>query len=75
MKFNNPLCPKCGCPPRSILGTFQVRLGVTQTRAPNGSVGQEFTRTGEQRVGKPVGQQPLTLECGGGHQWMTEEVK
>lgn len=69
MRFRNPLCPKCGCTPRFILGTFQVRLGVTPTK------GAEFSRTGEQRVGKPVDNQPLTLECGGGHQWTTEEVK
>lgn len=68
MKVANPLCPKCGCPARTIIGVFKVHLGVTADKA-----GYLWT-TGEKRVGQPVGEQPLMLECGGKHQWTTTEI-
>lgn len=69
MKVGNPLCPKCGCPPRNVIGVFKVRVGVSLDPKSG-----KLDKTGEMRVHKPVSGHPLTLECGGGHQWTTEEV-
>lgn len=68
MKVQDPLCPKCGCPPRYIFGDFKVQIGVRADKD------NELSKTGEQRVGKPVGPNPLVLECGGGHHWPTTEL-
>ena len=67
MKVKDPFCPKCGCPPRFVLGTFQVRVGVS-------AQGDRLVPTGEKRVGKPVGHASLILECGGCHQWVSTEL-
>jgi len=68
MNVENPLCPKCGCPARVIVGVFTVRVSVTSDK--DGSL----SKTGEKRVGKPVEGFPLTLECGGRHRWTTKEI-
>ena len=67
MKVNNPTCPRCGCPPRYMLGNFQVRVGISVAQ---GSI----TKTGEKFVGKPTPGGTQLLECGGGHQWLAELV-
>lgn len=68
MKVQHPLCPRCGCPPRFVIGTFQVRVGVRADKD------NDLSPTGEKRVGKPVEREPLVLECGGQHQWTSTEL-
>lgn len=69
MKVTPILCPQCGCPPRNVLGVFQVRVGVSFNPKSG-----KLEKTGEKRVGKPVGGHALTLECGGRHQWEAQET-
>jgi hypothetical protein len=59
MKVAAPMCPKCGCPARYVIGTFKVRVEVDIHMDP----------TGRKFVGKPVGDDPKMLECSGGHTW------
>lgn len=68
MKVETPFCPKCGCAPRNVIGTFKVRVGY-QMNAQN-----VLEPTGEKMVLKPVEGTTLTLECGGKHRWDTKEV-
>jgi len=51
-----------------MVGVFTVFVGVIADKDG------KLSKTGEKRVGKPVGEQPLMLECGGGHQWTTTEI-
>ena len=67
MKVQHPLCPRCGCPPRFVIGTFQVRVGVRADKD------NDLSPTGEKRVGKRV-EAPMILECGGGHLWPSTEL-
>jgi hypothetical protein len=65
MKLDKPLCPKCGCPPRYIVGAFEVRMGIVP-REDDG-----FRRTGKRHVGRVLGN-VSKAECGGGHRWNVE---
>ena len=61
-EFKKTPCPKCGEPPRCIIGAFNVYVDAN---------------TGEKvAIGKPFGGKGLhTFECGGGHQWAAEPAE
>ena len=66
LRVENVVCPKCGCPPRSPIGVFNVRVRLLPT-----SRGYELGK--EKRVLESA-ELVYDLECGGGHRWLSEPM-
>jgi hypothetical protein len=68
LKVSNPLCPKCGCRAREVLGAFEVTVELIPMQVDILKFSEDTFALGDKRIRKPAG--PLvTLRCGGGHEW------
>ena len=73
MIFDQPLCPKCGCPPRFVLSRRLVKEWVQIDPKTGEAKSMAFTLiplTKKEKAEAPAqGGGTATLECGGGHKW------
>jgi len=71
MIFDQPLCPKCGCPPRFVLSRRLVKEWVQIDPKTGEAKSMAFTLIPLTKKEKAEASEggTATLECGGGHKW------
>lgn len=71
MIFNQPLCPKCGCPPWFVLSRRLVkeRVQIDPKTGEIKSMGFTLIPLTKKEKAEASGGGTATLECGGGHKW------
>ena len=71
MIFDQPLCPKCGCPPRFVLSRRLVKEWVQIDPKTGEAKSMAFTLIPltKKEKAEASGGGTATLECGLGHKW------